>query len=263
MDPSAPKTIPPQHAQSPLPARRRNGLVIVLIVGVVVLCLCPALGAAALGLRSLRAAHPTPAPLPTRDESAYYDAKKQALQRVLGPMDDMVYHSIIPFSAGGEVDLYFFPQSPHGTAVATMELIGPDDTGPKPSRIGTYELVMFTHLDTTAADPSPEARAFRDSAVDTLSTFGRYVFDTPVNPHDTGELPPDEQGQQTWLVFDEYRKPGVDFTIDGRQHGLLLCIRVFHSELEFATKNGTEALLERLKEKGYYPYSDLDRAPVA
>jgi hypothetical protein len=41
---------------------------------------------------------------------------------------------------------------------------------------------------------------------------------------------------------------------------LLLCIEVFRSEMEYAMKNGSEALFRLLKERGYYhPYSDLDR----
>jgi hypothetical protein len=34
---------------------------------------------------------------------------------------------------------------------------------------------------------------------------------------------------------------------------LLLCLEVFRSELEFAGENGTEELLEKLKDAGHYP----------
>jgi hypothetical protein len=33
--------------------------------------------------------------------------------------------------------------------------------------------------------------------------------------------------------------------------------------MEYARRNGSEELLEKLKVAGHYPYSDLDREPVA
>jgi hypothetical protein len=59
-------------------------------------------------------------------------------------MYDLVGHAIIPFRVGGPVDIYRFPHAIDGTAFATMELIEADGTGPKPSRIGTYELIACT-----------------------------------------------------------------------------------------------------------------------
>lgn len=37
---------------------------------------------------------------------------------------------------------------------------------------------------------------------------------------------------------------------------------IHKSEMEYAMKNGSSGVIEKLKEKGYYPYSDLDRDPV-
>jgi hypothetical protein len=47
------------------------------------------------------------------------------------------------------------------------------------------------------------------------------------------------------------------------EFGLLAVIEVFRSEMAHARKNGGAKLLKRLKTKGYYPYSDMDREPVA
>jgi len=52
------------------------------------------------------------------------------------------------------------------------------------------------------------------------------------------------------------------FPIGDEQHGLLLCIEVFRSELEFAMENSRDELITLLKEHGHYPRSDLDREPV-
>ena len=60
------------------------------------------------------------------------EAKKAALECILGPMHDLVAHAIIPFQVGGTVDMYYFPNGIPGTGFATMELIEPDGSGPKP-----------------------------------------------------------------------------------------------------------------------------------
>ena len=39
-------------------------------------------------------------------------------------------------------------------------------------------------------------------------------------------------------------------------------MEVHRDEMEFAMNNGTAELIEKLKEAGYYPYSDLDRKSV-
>jgi hypothetical protein len=63
-------------------------------------------------------------------------------------------------------------------------------------------------------------------------------------------------------VFDEWRKPRVPFRIGKRKHGLLLCIEIFRSEMEYAMEHGSQELLKRLKDASHYPYSDLDRELV-
>jgi hypothetical protein len=62
------------------------------------------------------------------------------------------------------------------------------------------------------------------------------------------------------LIFDDYARHSNEL-VDG--FGLLAVIEVFRSEMEFARKNGGQMLIDRLKAKGHYPYSDLDRQPVA
>ncbi|MEJ2736672.1 MAG: hypothetical protein P8189_24425 [Anaerolineae bacterium] len=80
----------------------------------------------------------------------------------------------------------------------------------------------------------------------------------PMNPLETVEVPGREGEPDRGLILDEYKNPGVDFVIGDSKHGLLLVIEVFKSEMEY----GAQVVLSKLKEKGYYPYSDLDREPV-
>ena len=205
------------------------------------------------------------------DYSINYELKKEGLERILGPMHDMVSHAIIPFQVGGAVDMYYFPHAIPGTAFVTMELIEPNGSGPQPSRIGTYELIAFTRLEITR-DEKYEVIHGKDggsfNAIERrlcgiFTSIGRYSAIAILNPCETCEVPAEKDEPYACLVLDEWKKPGLEFKIGSRKHGLLLCIEIFRSEMEFAMQNGSQALFKRLKAKGYYPYSDLDRQPVA
>jgi hypothetical protein len=62
------------------------------------------------------------------------------------------------------------------------------------------------------------------------------------------------------LIFDGYPSYPED---EPAEFGLLAVVEVFRSEMEYARNKGGAQLLKRLKDKGHYPYSDLDRKPVA
>ncbi|CAM4245243.1 hypothetical protein [Zobellia nedashkovskayae] len=60
-----------------------------------------------------------------------YELKSKGLENVLGKMQNLVGHAIIPFAVGGAVDMYYYPNHIKGTGFATMELLDPDGNGPK------------------------------------------------------------------------------------------------------------------------------------
>jgi len=195
------------------------------------------------------------------------DAKQAALERLLGPMHEMVGHAVVPFGVtGGAVDMYYFPNGLPGTGFATMELIQPDGSGPKPNRIGTYELVTFTKQKMPPSDSeSDESQAFNKierRMCRIMTGIGLYSHDAVLNPGETCEFPADEGEAGIALIFDEYRKGNVGFEIDGRKHCLLLCMEIFPSEMRYAMQHGSAIVLQKLKEAGHYPYSDLNRDPV-
>jgi hypothetical protein len=190
----------------------------------------------------------------------HYELKKQGIERVLGKMHNLVGCGLIPFRMGGVVDMYYFPNALEGTGFATMELIEPDGSGPQPSRIGTFELVAFSKL---RIDDVSQKVAFEKITLrmrDIFTVLGRYCQETPLNPLETIDGP--EDAPDHGLILDEYKKPGVDFVIGNSRHGLLLVIEVFKSEMEYAMEQGSEAVLNKLREAGHYPYSDLDRGCV-
>lgn len=196
--------------------------------------------------------------------SRHYEFKKAAIERILGPMHDFVGHAIIPFQVGGTVDMYYYPKAIPGTGFATMELIEPDGSGPKPNRTGTYELVSFTKhkIPSSEVDENHPYSKIERRMCGIMTTVGAYSYEAVLGAGETCEIPGEEDEENTCLIFDEYEKDGVDFEIDGKTHCLLLVLEVFRSEMEYAMKNGSAAVLQKLKEKGHYPYSDLDREPV-
>lgn len=193
------------------------------------------------------------------------EAKQAALEKILGPMHEMVGHAIIPFQMGGDVDMYYFPHGISGTGFATMELIEPDGSGPKPNRIGTYELVAFTKHPLPDKEVQDEEHPFNNierQVCGLFTTIGLYSYQAVLNPGETCDIPGEENEPNKCLIFDEYAPDGKTFIINGSEHCLLLCLEVFPSEMEYAREHGSATVLKKLKDAGYYPYSDLDREPV-
>ncbi|MBN9380346.1 MAG: suppressor of fused domain protein [Chitinophagaceae bacterium] len=189
--------------------------------------------------------------------------KMEGLERVLGPSHDMVGHALIPFDIGGAVDMYYFPNGIAGTGFATMELIKPDGTGPIPNSLGTYEFVAFTRHE--YVQDAPETAPFtlmQSRLCGIFTTMGNYSFEAKLKPGDTCEVPGSEDEPNMFVILDEYRPDNLEFRIGDNKHGLLLIMEVFREEMEYARENGSAALFARLKEKGRYPYSDMDRASV-
>ncbi len=197
------------------------------------------------------------------DYEKHYEAKSEALEKILGKMHEFVGHAIIPFQVGGAVDMYYFPNAMDGTAFVTMELIEPDGSGPRPNRMGTYELIAFTKqkIETSNEENSLFNKIER-RICGIFTSIGNYSFQAKLEPGETCEIPGEEGKKNKYLVFDEYKNGDEVFEINERKHGLLLIIEIYRSEMEYAMSNGSKELFKKLKEKGYYPYSDLDRDPV-
>jgi hypothetical protein len=192
----------------------------------------------------------------------YMKLKESGLERVLGKMYPKVMHAIIPFQVGGAVDMYFFPNAMPGTGFVTMELLDPKRPGPQKSKIGNYELIAFTRRHIEVEREKAEFSAIERRFCGIFTAIGRYSFEAVLNPGETIELPSNQGKPTQCLILDEYKNEGIEFTVGNQKHGLLLLIEVFRSEMEYAMKNGSQAVIQKMKEKGYYPYSDLDREPV-
>lgn len=221
---------------------------------------------------------------------AFQKLKQSGMEQVLGPLHKDVFHSMIPFSAGGGVDLYLFGQCISGTIFATMELIRPDGRGPQPNRLGTYELVACTRHPISLKSLSLEETKrklqqlkeslkqgnmpkfdvinqtvfdkIKDRIYKILTTIGSFSFEAKLEPIETIEIPGDKQNPGCCLILDEFSPDGKRFKINEKPYGLLLCMEIHRSEMQYAMQNGGKQLIDKLKATGAYPYSDMDRSPV-
>jgi hypothetical protein len=204
--------------------------------------------------------------IPDEELEVDYEQKRAAMEKILGPMHNLVQHAIVPFDAGGSVDLYYFLHTMPGTCFTTMEVMNPFGPDVLPSRIGRYELVAFTkHPYQPHNNARSEINPFgkiNDRITHIFTMIGNYSRHAVLNPFETCEIPTVPPEPNWCLIFDEYRRDNIDFVIRGEKCGLLLIIEILRREMAFAMEHGGAVLIEKLKKCGYYPYSDLDRDMV-
>jgi hypothetical protein len=150
-----------------------------------------------------------------------------------------------------------------GTAIATKELSDLPNQGASNRFYCSYELVMFTKhrllLDVANDETAVFGRAHRNiDAI--LNRIARYSTQASLNANETCEFPAEMEGVgRKCLILDGYACHSDSVA---KNFGLLAVIEIFRSEMAYSRKHGGARLLERLKDKGHYPYSDLDREPV-
>jgi hypothetical protein len=166
------------------------------------------------------------------------NARLQALEQVLGPCTEN-YHALIPFYLGGQADVVAFGKHLEGVVYVTAEL-----TGRREALDADYELMICDRgQDTWGAN--------------LISRLAAYTQEARLSAGDIMEIGPaaPKGSAIKALVFDNYST----FTLFGETCNLRLCIGITQEELQFKTKYGSSALLERLKTEKIYPFTDLNR----
>ena len=193
---------------------------------------------------------------------AWYDRKSEIMASILGREHGEVMHAIIPYAIGGGLDLYYYPNGVPGVAIATKELTDNPSDCPSNREFDRYELVMVTRHPFEMENALNEDTAFGKihrnlNAV--LNVIAPYSAQARLNPSETCEFPAAmEKVGGKCFVFDAYGQG-----TGPENFGLLLVIEIFRAEMDLARAQGGQVLIQRLKDGGHYPYSDLDRAPVA
>lgn len=216
------------------------------------------------------------------NEEAFDGQKQAALEAALGPMESYVLHAMIPFALGGTLDLYPFRRHIPGTLYVTQELFTADKRSrPKKSRHGWYELAaafrdMSAPIGKVPASQAEMEASFgpdgemrgpgkpQESALQAgalLNPMAMYAGMAVLNPGETAEFPGDEGEPNVCVLLD--RLECAPLSVGGTPFFIMLVIQIHPAELGLARGQGSAVLITRLKEMGYYPYSDMDRPPVA
>lgn len=194
----------------------------------------------------------------------WYDQKTSFMVGLLGQEHDMVMHAIIPYAVGGGLDLYYFPHGIEGVGIATKELSENPEVGSRNDIFEQYEMVMFTRLTLDLDQAKNDTTAFgkaHSNINSVLNVIAQYSAQATLNPNETCEFPVEmENVGGKCFIFDAY--PSESAAEAPSLFGVMTIIEIFRSEMNFARENSGADLLQKLKEAGHYPYSDLDREPV-
>jgi len=186
-----------------------------------------------------------------KEQIRFDDPRIQAqLKNILGT-SETVYHALVPFQMGyeasGRADVYVFENSTRGYTYVTGDLIGEEQ---KESNIGNYEL-MICHKDKKT-----------DWGIHLISELAYYTLQASINSGETMALEggPYDSGKQSikHLLFYKYS----DITIEEKKLGLMLLLGITQKEYEWIQENSYELLVEKLKEKNVYPFTDLFRKSI-
>lgn len=196
-------------------------------------------------------------------EQEWFEQKSQVMQLYLGQEHDMVLHAILPYGAGGTLDLYYYPNHIEGVGIATKELAYAIEQSSHNDLFDSFELVMFTRESFRLEDAQKESKDFgkaHKNISTILNPIARYSEEAILNAGDTCEFPadfPDIGGR--CLLFDVYNPEAAEL----HDFGLMLIMEIHRKEMEFARKHGSQKLITLLKENNIYPYSEMNRKPLA
>lgn len=207
-----------------------------ILVGALVLA-CVGVAVYALAIRER--------PRPSEEWGRHWDARLDALRPVLGPADDQILTSPVPFHLGGSADVLTFRQHAAGVCYVTAGIIGDDRA--KPNKLGQYELMICLR------DPDEWAPRL-------ISDLAKYTTEAVLAPGDTMDIAPalPQPARLDHLLFVPY----AEIHVDGAKAGLLLCLGITADEYAWLREHGSDALVSKLKQANVYPFTDLARASV-
>ncbi|PHS41259.1 MAG: hypothetical protein COA91_02800 [Robiginitomaculum sp.] len=197
------------------------------------------------------------------------------MEKALGKEHNLVGHALISYEVGGALHGYFYPNAIKGTGLATKQLARLsndladkqyDGYGPCNKIYDKYEFVIFTRDDIAGEEVGKLNNEYLGKSEEKysqlrtmLNAVAPYAEEAEINPYETISFP------ERWkyiggrsAIFCAFKPDCFD-----KKFGLMLIMEIFPSELHFKTIKGGKALIKLLKGSGHYPYSDLNRKPVA
>lgn len=184
------------------------------------------------------------------DPSVWKQKSLEALQELLGAAEEDIFSYEATDEDGQaldeSVDVICFKNKFPGVIATTWDRIGDDEQFANDQ--GNYELMICT-------------REASEWALHVISQLALYTHEEPIEPGDTmdldGALP--EGSNLSALLFLDYAR----FKVLERDAGLLLCVGITADELEEYQNGDSNAFIEKLQDRGVYPYTDLNRESIA
>jgi|YelNatPaOPRAMG01_1025707.scaffolds.fasta_scaffold78922_2 hypothetical protein len=171
------------------------------------------------------------------------------LDQRVGPFDRPIQFRVFPFDAGGALNLLTVGAGrKEFVTYVSWDLFG--HPRQKRGKLGRYELLVVCDDE--------------NWAIETLTNIGRQSLQTVFNPGDTLDIGPwvGPSSPLQGVIFEQVLKLELDDPPGKVSCGLLGCIGITRSELEFAIRFGVEALVEQLKGAGIYPRTMTRRGSI-
>jgi hypothetical protein len=171
------------------------------------------------------------------------------LDKRIGPFDRPIQFRPFPFDAGGAVNLLTVGAGrKRFVTYVSWDLFGHPQQ--RRGKLGRYELLTTCNSE--------------EWCLDILTGIGRQSLQEVFDPGDTLDIAlwTSPAAALQGVVFEEALHVRLRSGLECVQCGLLRCIGITRSELEFAMSKGTPALVGRLKRASIYPRTITDRESV-
>jgi hypothetical protein len=183
------------------------------------------------------------------DISELGDAFFRVINERIGPFDRPMHFRVFPFDAGGSLNFLTVGRGRERfVTYVSWDLFGHAEQ--KRGSLGRYELL-------TVCDEE-------EWCIDVLTKIGRQSLQEVFQPGDTLDIGAWVKpiARLQGVVFEEAFRAGLKRGKTMEPCGLLRCIGVTRSELDFALRQGSGALIECLKTSGVYPRTEIGRESI-
>lgn len=177
-----------------------------------------------------------------------WNARTKALQVLLGPSDNLILHSPLPFFLGGGADVISFRHYVNGVTYVTADVSG-EETAQIPNGSGNYELMICMK--------NEDARA---SSL--ISQLAQYSCDECLSVGETMDCDWFSESNVVGFLFVQPETTPSQFELYNRYFSLLLCVGITQAELEECQRGNSDLVLQKLKQSKVFPFTDLHRASV-
>jgi hypothetical protein len=180
------------------------------------------------------------------DYQEFYHRLFAPLESAIGRIDQNTLFAIIGFDCGGPLNFCTIGADSGNRFVTYVSCELAVRSEQRPSEIGRYELAV-------SCDDEQWVR-------ERLTEIGRMSMEESFGHGHTLDFGPCAKPSDLiqGVLFEEL----CTSVIDGENYGVLRCIGISRTEMEYAQLHGSDGLLALLQEAGVYPHTEVQRHSV-